>query len=133
MPKGDQDKNISDTGNWNVAADYSKFKIMKYLYLADEYSAIATFGHSNLIEELQSDISVEQIRISGLRRLIDSLIILIDNTHFAIKNTTDKKNLDDYRKELKKAIPLMSILYKTVTNVRLNTRRIKIDEVNLWN
>lgn len=26
--------NISETGNWNVAADYSKLKIMKPLYLS---------------------------------------------------------------------------------------------------
>ena len=28
---------VSDYGNWNVAADYSKLKIMKQLYIADEY------------------------------------------------------------------------------------------------
>ena len=53
MPQYNDDESIvSETGNWNVADDYSKKKIMRPLFLCDYYEDIANFGYESLVEEL---------------------------------------------------------------------------------
>lgn len=131
MPKGSDEKGISETGNWNVAADFSKFKIMKYLYLSDQYSAIATFGYDSILDELEGIVSmipIDQLRLTGLRRLIDCLITLIGNSRFAIKSKTLQGELDKEKENLEKLITLFPMLYETTTKVRAKTRTIKINE-----
>ena len=45
MAPKEEGYNISETGNWNVASDYSRLKIMKPLYNCDIYENIAKFGY----------------------------------------------------------------------------------------
>ncbi len=119
MPKGDDYEGISETGNWNVASDFSKLKIMKNLYLADEYSNIAIFGTSSLIEELENPYNVDELKLRGFKRLVTCLILLIDNTVFAIRNKTDKESLETYRTILKRIVKI----YPTLSRVRQDQRR----------
>lgn len=122
--------NISETGNWNVAADYSKLKIMKPLYLSDEYLSIAKYGYTTLFEELEgiSQYPLDYLKIKGFERLVGILINLIDNSTFAIKNKKDKEILEDYRKTLKQIEDLKHLLFKTIKNNRENTSVIIIKE-----
>lgn len=120
MAKRDRD-DISETGNWNVADQYSKLKIMRYLYLSDEYANIAKFGSANLIEEIESSLieyPIDSLRLKGFRRLVDCLITLIDNCLFAIKNKKDKEELEGYNKELGRIYKIIKILFRPATNQR---------------
>lgn len=131
MPKGSDEKGISETGNWNVAADFSKFKIMKYLYLSDQYSTIATFGYDSMLDELEglvNMIPIAQLRLTGLRRLIDCLITLIGNSRFAIKSKELRIELDKEKENLEKLITLFPMLYETTTKVRAKSKTIMINE-----
>lgn len=115
MNKKEEGYNISDLGNWNVAKEYSHFKIMKNLYLADEYSNIAIFGSSSLIEELENVVPLDTLKLSGLSRLINVLILIIDNSLFAAKKGDSKEKLTTYRETLKKILKVFPVSYKTIT------------------
>lgn len=119
--------NISETGNWNVAADYSKLKIMKNLYLADEYANVAIFGWDSLLDELDNiGIVPDALKLKGFERLVNCLILLIDNSLFAVKKEKDK--LEKYRKELKGFLGVMSQLYKVVTDRKTKIQSVKINK-----
>lgn len=105
-----------ETGNWNVASEYSKLKIMKNLYLADQYEIIATFGTINLEEELQVNFNPDFLRIRAFRRFVKTLSLLIDNSKFAIKHKKDKALLIKYRKTLKQIYSMIPDLFYYQTN-----------------
>lgn len=129
MMKKDDDFLVSETGNWNVAADYSRLKIMKPLFLSDEYVNIAKFGSSTLVEDLINqfnNINSDVLKLKGFERLIDCLIMLIDNSKFAIKNNKDLEELEEYRKQLKRIEKLLPYLSKTTYNQMNRTKTIKI-------
>lgn len=116
-----------ETGNWNVASDYAKLKIMRHLYLIDEYELIATFGSSSFFEELQQyNMNTDFLKISGFRRLVKTLIMLIDNSEFAIKKKQDKEELPQMKEILKKIYSLIPILYNTTKNDIKRTQEIRI-------
>lgn len=120
---------VSETGNWNVAKQYSFLKIMKPLALADEYENIAIFGSSSLLEELQNiQISIDELKIKGFSRLVNILIQLINNTIFAIKGDSDKNKLKGFLKELTKINKISSTLYSIKYNQILKTKELKIDK-----
>lgn len=130
MPKkiNQDDYLISETGNWNVASDYSRLKIMKPLYLADEYETVAIFGTSSLIEEMQININIDVLKISSFKRLVSTLTLLINNTYFAIKQKDGQKKLEDFKKELKKIELIIPTLYKTKIDSRKKTKEIILIE-----
>lgn len=124
---------ISETGNWNVASEYARLKIMKPLYLADEYQTIATFGTSDLFEEIQINYNTDFLKIKAFRRLINILIMLIDNTKFAIKKAGDKTTLDTFREDLKRIEKLITLLYDVRKNKVKKTSQIVIKEEKYFN
>jgi hypothetical protein len=131
MPKRDEeDSVVSETGNWNVADDYSKKKIMYPLYLCDIYEDIATFGYESIIDELinfeapPNDI----IRIKGLQRLIHGLIRIIDNSKFALKKPGTRDEILKYRKILSQINHIIPLLIKKNYNQLENTQTL-----NIWN
>ena len=127
MPKKNfsEEDIISDYGNWNVAADYSRLKIMKQLYLADEYETIATFGFSDLLDELNIETNVDVLKIRGFRRLIKSLIMVIDNSIFAVKGT-HKEDLVKLRKKLNRYWDVLPKLFTYQVNQKIKTKELKI-------
>jgi len=127
MGKRDEGYNISDTGNWNVASDYSRLKIMKPLYLSDEYSNIAIFGTSSLLEELEVDVPLDYLRFSGFKRLVNCLILLIDNTLFAV-NDKDKKVLKKFKVELVKITKFRNVLSKIKVSQIKKTKTFSLIE-----
>jgi len=127
MPKkeGIDDFIISDHGNWNVAADYSKLKLMKPLYLADEFETIATFGFLDFYEESTNTLNVDFIKIRGFKRLIKTLIMLINNAKFAV-GKNEKVKLGNYEKELKKFENIIPLLFYYKKNEQKKTKELFI-------
>ena len=129
MDKKEEGYNISETGNWNVAADYSRLKIMKPLYNCDIYENIAKFGYNSLQEQLENyGIPEESLRLMGLDRLIHELLKLIKNAKLAMKKPKTKDTLIGYEEILKSLL----IYTPQVSSVKVNqvrkTKETKIDE-----
>lgn len=118
---------ISETGNWNVASEYAHLKIMKPLWLADEYELIATFGTIDFIDEFNKDIPLDSLKIKGFQRLVQSLIMLINNTYFAIKEDRGRDKMEEYRKELEKIYKVIPKLYSYKQNQIKKTKEIIIN------
>jgi len=122
MAKRDDDYVVSEYGNWNVASEYSRLKIMKQLYLADEYQTIATFGTVEFIDELNNPVDIDTLKIKGFARLIQTLILVIDNTRFAIRpKLLESSKLMDKRKELERFYKNLHKLYNNRKDVRKGT------------
>lgn len=126
MASKDEGYNISETGNWNVASDYAKLKIMKPLYLSDEYEIIATFGTSELIEEFQVNVPIDVLKLKGFKRLIKSLLMLINNTKFAITKKADKKTMEKCKEDLEEIEKIIPALFKTKFNQITKQKQIVI-------
>lgn len=102
---------FSETGNWNVAARYTDAKIMKPLYLCDEYERVATFGTSELVEEFMIDEQTRKVaRIKAIKRLAMELNLLISNTIFAIKKKTDAELMKKFKDDLQRIIKVLPMV-----------------------
>lgn len=129
MAQRDDGYNISDTGNWNVASDYSRLKIMKPLDFCDHYENIAKFGYDSIMEEFSSfNIPNEVLRLTGFKRLISELLKLINNARFSMKVSGTKEKLEEYEKELKQIEGVFPLLSKQVNNQIKRTQKIIINE-----
>ncbi len=129
MPKKGvyDDTEVSEHGSWNVAAEYARLKIMKQLYLADEYEIISTFGFSELIDELSIDVPIDVLKIRGFKRLIKCLIMVINNAKFAVKGD-DKEDLKEMLKELKRYWKIVPTLFKYQINQKNKTKELSLIE-----
>ena len=118
---------ISESGNWNVADQYVKSKIMRPLNLSDLYEDVAMFGYESISEELinYSAPPNDVIRYKALLRLIHELIRLIDNCKFALKKSGTKKEVLGYRKQL---IDLQKLTPKLIRS-RVNQAGDKVFEI----
>jgi hypothetical protein len=126
--EGDDD--VSETGNWNVAQIYSNLKVMKLLYLADELENIAVFGSADIVEDILNavqGVNKDELRLTGYKRLIRTLLMLINNTIFAVKKN-GKEKLEDYKQDLIIFEKNISNLYEWRYNHVRRTRRIYINE-----
>lgn len=98
MAKGEQD--LSQTENWNVAEKYVSLKIMKPLYECDVFFDLAMYGAESIQEAVTMPEAYKIIvRKQAFDRLIKKLQMVIDNTHFALKNP-DQVKLNDLEKDL---------------------------------
>ena len=105
---------ISETGNWNVAADYSKFMIMQSLNLCYKYYLISLHGYVDLIEELQyGNYNIDFLKMKGFNRLVNELIALITNTKFAVAKSKGREKLETIRKDLIRINKLQSLIVRT--------------------
>lgn len=126
MPQKDfGDDIISEHGSWNVAQHYAELKIMKPLYLCDEYETIATFGHVDFIDEMLSNFSPDVLKIRGFKRLIKTLILLINNCKFAVKGKQNTQ-LVEYSQELKRYYKTIEVLFKYKTNQKNRSKELVI-------
>lgn len=125
----DEGYNISETGNWNVASDYSRLKIMKPLYNCDIYENIAKFGYDSLNEQLeQYGIPEESLRLMGLDRLIHELLKLIQNSKFAMKASGTKETLEGFEEILKAILEHTPNISSIKVNQIRKTKETKINE-----
>ena len=108
----------SETGNWNVAQIYSVTKLMKWLFLIDEYNTMARMGVSKVLEEF---ITVGEqktsTRVLGLKWMNHALLRIIDNNLFAIKEEKDRIKLETFREKLKQIRKLLPNSSTTKTNI----------------
>jgi hypothetical protein len=116
MPKKDISTGemiISDTGNWNVASDFARIKIMVPLAKCDYFEDIAKFGSESIIEELMGfQLQDDFVRYTGLKRLINELLKICKNSKFAMKKGKTKETLGNYEKELKRIKNVLHLLVK---------------------
>lgn len=137
MKKGsyasEEDFTISETGNWNVADNFSKFKIMKPMINCEIYEDVARYGFDSLLQELMNhDVNVEELRLGGLKRLINELIRLINNTLFAMKKPGTLTEMENIKTKLIKIRDLIvPHSYFKFTNQSTRASGIKI-EVKLF-
>ena len=135
MPKKDGDEFIiSETGNWNVADQFTKSKIMRPLNLCDYYEDIAIFGYESIAEELinydapPNDI----IRIKALKRLVKILIKLIRNAKFALKKPGTRKTALGYKEQLEKFDSLIPKIIRLKVNEVKKTKSFVIKDYKLF-
>lgn len=102
MPNNGDESIISESGNWNVADQYTKSKIMRPLNLCDYFEDIATFGHETIAHELINYASPpnDVVKYKALLRLLHELIRLIDNCKFALKKGNTRAEILGYKKQL---------------------------------
>lgn len=130
MPKKElsEDYMISETGNWNVAAEFTKEKIMKPLARCDVYEDIARYGYEDFFEELiYYNIPRDVSRIKAAERLIGEMLKLMNNCKFAMKKkgTLAKiYSLEGSLKKIKKDI--LPGLYKTTSSQVTKESNIRI-------
>ncbi len=123
--------NISESGNWNVAADFSRVKIMMPLTKCEFYEDIATFGYENFIDELVNfNVPNDVARIRALRRLINELIKICKNAKFAMKKQGTKSTLIEYENKLVLLKKLIPATYDNRVNERTRTNFVVLDEKN---
>lgn len=119
MGKREEGYNVSETGNWNVASDYSRLKIMKPLDYCDHYENIARFGYDTLIEQLDNfGIPLDTLKLIGFERLVNELLKICGNVKFAMKHggTSDElKKIEENLIDIRKIIPVLS---KTIVKMK---------------
>ncbi len=130
MPKKDAttgESIISESGNWNVAADFARIKIMTPLAKCEYYEDITRFGYESIAEELIGyEIQNDLVRYTGLKRLINELIKVCKNSKFAMKKGKTKKTLQDHEDNLKKIKKILHVLVKVKTNNINRTKELII-------
>lgn len=132
MPKKEDGFQISETGNWNVAGDYSKLKVMKQLYVADDYASIARYGSPTIQDEMQTSFPKDLLQIKGFDRLVHCLITIIDNSYFAIKHKKHKRKLKEYKSELKRIRDVIPTLTESVNRIRGHTSQVRIKQPDFF-
>ena len=116
MAKREEGYNVSELGNWNVASDYSRLKIMKPLDFCDHYENIARFGYDTLIDQLENfGIPLDTLKLIGFERLVNELIKLCGNSKFDMKSAGTKKELKELEEKLKEVRKLIPLLSKTIS------------------
>lgn len=121
---------ISETGNWNVAQRYSELKIMKHHALVDEYETLAKFGTSSFFDEMMYNIPEkqrDQVKIDSFKWLVHSLLMLIENSLFAMdRNKTEKNKLEISQTKLISIEDNIEDLYKKTFNQIKKTKSVKL-------
>ena len=126
-PKDEKESMVSESGNWNVADQYTKSKIMRPLNLCDYYEDIAMFGHETILDELVNYSSPpnDVIKYKALLRLLHELVRLIDNCKFALKKGKTKEEVLGYKKQLEDLQKMTPKLIKS----RVNQTGIRVVEI----
>jgi len=124
---------VSETGNWNTAKEYSVYKIMRYQFDTDEYLTLAKFGVTELYEEIfqtrSPTKSKNEIRIDAFKWLIHSLLMLISNTLFALdRKPSDKNLMKSYQFQLREIEKEIPSLYNVVSDNLKKSRFVRIKE-----
>jgi len=91
----------SDTGNWNIAENWSNEMIFKPFYEASQYLTIAKKGTSSIEEDFMFDEQTKiKSRISALGWARDKLEQGIRQSLFAIRNANDISKVKSFLKEI---------------------------------
>ena len=69
---------------------------------------------------------MDVLKIKGFERLVNCLIMLINNTLFAIKDKKGKPELIKYKEELERIDEVIPLLCKTITNQLKKTSKLTL-------
>jgi len=123
--------NVSELGNWNVASEFARIKIMKPLDYCDHYENIARFGYDTLIEELENfGVPLDTLKLIGFERLANELLKLCGNSKFAMKVGGTRTELEDLEKELQTIKKIIPFLSKTIKKQRKQKLILEKDKYN---
>ncbi len=129
MAPREEGYNTSESGNWNVASDYARLKIMKPLYNCDIYENIAKFGYDSFEQQLENyGVPEESLRLMGLDRLIHELLKLIENSKFAMKKNNTREEIDGFEEILRKLLEFTPKISTTRVNQIKKTKETIINE-----
>ena len=131
MPKKDYDGEfiISETGNWNVAAEFSKIKIMAPLAKCDIYEDVDKFGYESIADELIGyNLQNDLVRFKELQRVFNELLKICKNSKFALKKGKTKEEIDKFEKLLIKIDNLLPPLITIKFNQKDKTKIVKVNE-----
>ncbi len=129
MGEREEGYNKSESGHWNVAADFANLKIMQPLHKCDIYESIAKFGYSSLQEQLENyGVPDESLRLMGLDRLIHELLKLISNCKFAMKRSDSKKVIIAFETTLNELLKYTPYISVVKVNQVANSKTTKINE-----
>ena len=130
MPKKDSTTGepiISESGNWNVASDFARIKIMTPLAKCEYYEDIARFGYESIVEELMGhQVQNDLVRYTGFKRLINELIKVCKNSKFAMKKRNTKETLQEHEDQLNKIKGILPVLIKVKNNNVNKTKELII-------
>ncbi len=131
MPKKDYSTGeniVSETGNWNVASDFSRVKIMIPLTKCEYFKDIATFGYEEIAEQLMgANVQNDLVRFTGLKRYINELLKICKTCKFVMKKGNTEKTLKGLEEKLKKIKKVINLLIKVKKNNVNNTKELIID------
>ncbi len=129
MEKREDGYNISEDGDWNVAADYSKRKIMLPLDNCDIYQRIARFGYDSFLDEVRNlGTPTDVLRLMGMDRLVNELLMLIENALFAMKVKDTEDQLKEFEKQLRRLLKLTPNLSSVKSNAIKKSKQTVINE-----
>jgi hypothetical protein len=95
------DYESSETGNWNVAENWSNSLIFKPFFECSEYLTLAQFGCSDISEDFMFDEKTKiKTRIESLKWAKHKLEMGIRQCMFAVRNANDKTKMNNYLKEV---------------------------------
>jgi hypothetical protein len=107
----------SETGNWNIAENWSNEMIFKPFYEASQYLTIAKFGCSNIEEDFMfNDETKVKSRVRALNWAKDKLEQGIRQCLFAIRNQTDKDKVKAYLKEIVDLNEVMNMVEQKIVD-----------------
>ena len=127
MVEGEIDRG-SDT--WNVAKGFTQLKILKPLVEMDGLVKVALYGSENVEETIFLNQNPEMkvtLRVDAMRRLVDVLRELIENSHFALSKE-DKKIMDNLEIDLNDIEEVLDALTTRTTDQRTGVDTVKINE-----
>lgn len=92
---------MSETGNWNIAQNWTNDMIFRPFFEASLYLQIAKFGFLDIEEDfLMDDNSKINSRIKALPLARNKIEMGIRNSCFAIRNTKDKEKMQEFLKDV---------------------------------
>lgn len=135
MSKNNKDEAmISELGNWNVASDFVREKIMKPLIKIDMFEDLAEKGYESIAEELYFWYAPpnDVVKIKGFRWMIDEMIKLILNAKFALKKSGTKATILKYKKQLEEIKGVLPHLIKITHNSITKTQNVSITNQTIY-
>lgn len=118
---------------WNVAQGYTTLKILTHLVESDKLVKIAIYGAENIEDSLLIDkASKISNRLEAIKRLVDCLKIIIENSDFAIKES-DKDKVDKIKKKIKEVEDVLDGIEHITIDQRTNFQALNITEEHFRN
>jgi len=114
--------------NWNIAMGYVQMKLLKPLIEMDKLVTIAIYGTEQIEDafRIPEEMKVEY-RIQAIRRLIDTIKEIIENSEFACKKES-KETLIVLDERVDNVSNVLSGITNQTTDQRTNQIVIRINE-----